>query len=60
VSEPATAWVETIALAARMRLDASRLMRKLQPLVAQGWLNIGPGEDPPSRSVTLTDAGGAK
>jgi DNA-binding MarR family transcriptional regulator len=47
-------------LAARMRLDASTLTRNLQPLVAQGWVELGPGEDARSRLVSATDAGRAK
>ena len=48
------------ALAARLRLDASTLTRNLQPLVAQGWVEIGPGEDQRSRLVGATEAGRAK
>jgi len=44
-------------LAARMRLDASTLTRNLQPLIAQGWLTQGPGDDARSRLVAATDAG---
>jgi DNA-binding MarR family transcriptional regulator len=47
-------------LAAQMRLDASTLTRNLQPLVAQGWVELGPGEDARSRLVAATDAGRAK
>lgn len=47
-------------LAARMTLDASTLTRNLQPLVAQGWVEIGAGEDGRSRLVTSTEAGRAK
>jgi DNA-binding MarR family transcriptional regulator len=47
-------------LARRMRLDASTLTRNLQPLVAQGWLQLGPGEDARSRLVEATDEGRAK
>jgi DNA-binding MarR family transcriptional regulator len=47
-------------LAERMRLDASTLTRNLQPLLAQGWLRQGPGEDARSRLVEATDAGRAK
>lgn len=47
-------------LAHRMRLDASTLTRNLQPLVAQGWLRQGPGEDARSRLVEATEAGRAK
>ncbi len=44
-------------LASRMKLDASTLTRNLQPLVAQGWLEVGPGADARSRVVTATPAG---
>ena len=47
-------------LAQRMRLDASTLTRNLQPLVAQGWVRQGPGENARSRLVEATDAGRAK
>jgi DNA-binding MarR family transcriptional regulator len=47
-------------LARHMRVDASTLTRNLQPLVAQGWLTLGPGEDSRSRLVEATPAGRAK
>ena len=47
-------------LAQRMRLEASTLTRNLQPLLAQGWLTLGPGEDARSRLVQITDSGRAK
>ena|ERR1700740_625009 len=47
-------------LAQRMRLDASTLTRNLQPLLAQGWLRQGPGEDARSRLIEATHAGRAK
>lgn len=47
-------------LAARMRLDLSTLSRNLQPLVAMGWISIGPGKDARSRLVEVTEAGRAK
>src|SRR5215471_11011109 len=47
-------------LAQHMRVDASTLTRNLQPLVAQGWLRLGPGEDSRSRLVQATAAGRAK
>ena len=47
-------------LAQRMRLDASTLTRNLQPLLAQGWLRQGPGEDARSRLIEATEAGRAK
>lgn len=47
-------------LAAKMNLDVSTLSRNLQPLVAQGWAELGPGPDARTRLVSLTDAGRAK
>jgi DNA-binding MarR family transcriptional regulator len=47
-------------LARQMRIEASTLTRNLQPLVAQGWLELGPGEDARSRLVSATEAGRAK
>lgn len=47
-------------LAARMNLDVSTLSRNLQPLVAQGWVELGPGPDARTRLVSLTEAGRAK
>ncbi len=47
-------------LARRMDMDASTLTRNLQPLVAQGWARVGPGDDGRSRVVAVTDAGRAK
>ena len=47
-------------LAAAMEMDASTLTRNLQPLVASGWVEVGPGADGRSRSVTMTAAGRAK
>jgi DNA-binding MarR family transcriptional regulator len=47
-------------LAQRMRLDASTLTRNLQPLLAQGLLRQGPGQDARSRLVEATDEGRAK
>lgn len=44
-------------LAAAMEMDASTLTRNLQPLVALGWAEVGPGDDGRSRFVTATDAG---
>jgi DNA-binding MarR family transcriptional regulator len=47
-------------LAKQMRLEASTLTRNLQPLVAEGWVTLGPGDDLRSRRVEATDAGRAK
>lgn len=44
-------------LARRMKVDASTLTRNLQPLVAAGWIAIGPGDDDRSRTVHATEAG---
>ena len=47
-------------LARQMGLDASTLTRNLQPLVAQGWLQQGPGKDARSRLVEATQEGRLK
>ena len=47
-------------LAAAMEMDASTLTRNLQPLVAHGWVLVGPGADGRSRIVVATPAGRAK
>ena len=47
-------------LASRMKLDPSTLTRNLQPLIAAGWVEQGPGDDARSRSVQATEAGRAK
>ena len=47
-------------LARHMEMDASTLTRNLQPLVAQGWVEVGAGDDARSRCVTATEAGRAK
>lgn len=47
-------------LASRMKLDPSTLTRNLQPLIAAGWVEQGPGDDARSRSVIATEAGRAK
>ena len=44
-------------LAQVLKLDASTLTRNLKPLVAAGWLTLGPGADGRSRIVNITDAG---
>lgn len=46
-------------LAQRLKLDASTLTRNLQPLVAQGWVVQGPGDDARSRAIVATVAGQA-
>ena len=44
-------------LADAMEMDASTLTRNLQPLVAHGWVQVGPGDDGRSRLVSATDLG---
>lgn len=52
--------VKPSVLAAQMRLEASTLTRNLQPLIAQGWVVQGPGDDARSRLVEITPAGRVK
>ena len=47
-------------IAEAMEMDASTLTRNLQPLIANGWVEVGPGPDGRSRWVTATPAGRAK
>ena len=47
-------------LAQALNLDPSTLTRNLQPLVAAGWVEQGPGDDARSRAVVATEAGRAK
>ena len=47
-------------LAGAMQMDASTLTRNLQVLVANGWAELGAGDDARSRVVTATKAGRAK
>jgi DNA-binding MarR family transcriptional regulator len=47
-------------LADVLDMDASTLTRNMQPLVAAGWIVIGPGDDGRSRFVGPTDSGRAK
>ena len=52
--------IQPVALARQMKLDASTLTRNLQPLLAHGWVEVGPGADARSRSISATPAGRAK
>ncbi|WP_028604399.1 MarR family winged helix-turn-helix transcriptional regulator [Ottowia thiooxydans] len=52
--------IEPGELARRMQMDASTLTRNLQPLSAQGLLEVRAGKDARSRLVEATDAGRAK
>ncbi len=46
-------------LAARLALQPSTLTRNLQPLLAKGWVVVGPGADARSHAVQATDEGRA-
>lgn len=52
--------IRPVDLAAAMTMDASTLTRNLRPLIAAGWIEIGPGDDARSRQVRITPAGEAK
>ena len=47
-------------LAVAMEMGASTLTRNLQPLVAQQWVTVGPGQDRRSRLVSITALGRKK
>ena len=47
-------------LARVMMMNASTLTRNLRPLIAAGWLELGPGTDARSRLVSITAAGREK
>jgi DNA-binding MarR family transcriptional regulator len=52
--------VRPVDLATAMKVDASTLTRNLRPLIDAGWLELGPGPDGRSRSVSITPAGREK
>ena len=52
--------LRAVDLAAEMKITPSTLSRNLQPLVAAGWIEIGPGDDARSRRIVATEAGRAK
>lgn len=47
-------------LARQMQMDASTLTRNLRPMVVQGWLKIGKGQDARSRLIAATTEGKKK
>ena len=47
-------------LAARMQMDVSTLTRNLRPMLAQGWVTVGEGEDARSRLIAATALGQQK
>jgi DNA-binding MarR family transcriptional regulator len=52
--------IRAVDLAAEMKVNTSTLSRNLQPLIAAGWLAIGPGADARSHLITATEAGQRK
>lgn len=52
--------IRAVDLAAQMKMSSSTLSRNLQPLVAAGWLLVGPGADARSRLISATPEGQAK
>jgi len=51
--------IQLSELAVKMQLGPSTLTRNLRPLIEQGWVKVGPGDDARSRHVVATDAGQA-
>jgi DNA-binding MarR family transcriptional regulator len=49
--------IRAVDLAAQMKINTSTLSRNLQPLVADGWIAINPGDDARSRLISATEAG---
>jgi DNA-binding MarR family transcriptional regulator len=52
--------IRAVDLAAEMKVSTSTLSRNLQPLVAAGWLSVGPGADARSHLIIATEAGQTK
>ncbi|MGV0959370.1 MAG: MarR family winged helix-turn-helix transcriptional regulator [Limnohabitans sp.] len=46
-------------LARYLQMDASTLSRNLKPMLSQGWLTVGEGENARSRLIEATEAGRA-
>lgn len=46
-------------LARHLQMDASTLTRNLKPMLRQGWLTVGAGENARSRLIEVTEAGRA-
>ena len=46
-------------LAGRLGLDRATLGHNVRPMVAQGWVEMAPGDDRRRRDVALTEAGRA-
>lgn len=52
--------IRAVDLATVMRVSTSTLSRNLQPLVANGWIEVNAGMDARSRLISATEAGQAK
>ena len=52
--------LRAVDLATVMRVSTSTLSRNLQPLVANGWIEVNAGDDARSRLISATVAGQAK
>ena len=52
--------IQPVELARRMKLEPSTLTRNLQPLIAHGWVEVGPGADARSRTIRATPSGRSK
>lgn len=52
--------LRAVELANVMRMSASTLSRNLQPLVANGWIEVNAGTDARSRLIRVTEAGHSK
>jgi DNA-binding MarR family transcriptional regulator len=52
--------LRAVDLAGVMRMSTSTLSRNLQPLVANGWVEVNAGDDARSRLIIATEAGQTK
>jgi DNA-binding MarR family transcriptional regulator len=52
--------IRAVDLAAAMRVSTSTLSRNLQPLIANGWIEVNAGDDARSRLISATEVGQAK
>ena len=52
--------IRAVDLAVAMRMSTSTLSRNLQPLIANGWIEVNSGQDARSRLISVTDTGRSK
>jgi len=52
--------IRAVDLAGVIRMSTSTLSRNLQPLIANGWIEVNAGDDARSRLISATPAGQAK